>query len=41
MYKEYHNGPINGILASLGIGAYGLRNPVYKLKAANVELREG
>ena len=41
MYKEYHNGPINGMLASLGIGAYGLRNPVYKLKAANVELREG
>lgn len=40
MYKEYHNGPINGVLASLGIGAYGLRNPVYKLKAANVEMRE-
>ena len=38
MYKEYHNGPINGMLASLGIGAYGLRNPVYKLKAANVEI---
>lgn len=39
MYKEYHKGPINGILASLGIGAYGLRNPVYKLKAANVEMK--
>ena len=39
MYKEYHKGPINGMLASLGIGAYGLRNPVYKLKAADVEMQ--
>jgi hypothetical protein len=39
MYKEYHKGPINGMLASLGVGAYGLRNPVYKLKAANVEMQ--
>ena len=40
MYKEYRAGPINGMLASLGIGAYGLRNPIYKLKAANVEMTE-
>jgi hypothetical protein len=40
MYKEYRAGPINGMLASLGIGAYGLRNPIYKLKAADVEMRE-
>ena len=40
MYKEYHAGPINGMLASLGIGAYGLRNPIYKLKAADVEMSE-
>ena len=33
VYKEYRNGPINGVLASLGIGAYGLRNPIYKLNA--------
>lgn len=39
MYREYHKGPINGMLASLGIGAYGLRNPVYKLKAADVEMQ--
>lgn len=38
MYKEYSAGPINGILASLGIGAYGLRNPIYKLKSADVEM---
>jgi hypothetical protein len=40
MYKEYRAGPINGMLASLGIGAYGLRNPIYKLKAADVEMSE-
>jgi hypothetical protein len=33
IYKEYRSGPINGILASLGIGAYGIRNPIYKLNA--------
>lgn len=40
MYKEYHAGPMNGMLASLGIGAYGLRNPIYKLKASNVEMSQ-
>lgn len=37
VYKDYRAGPLNGILASLGIGAYGLRNPIYKLDAAHVE----
>lgn len=27
----YKSGPINGFLAKLGLGLYGLRNPVYKL----------
>lgn len=37
VYKDYRAGPLNGILASMGIGAYGLRNPIYKLEAANVQ----
>lgn len=31
MYKEYSSGPIKGGLSSLGLSAYGIRNPVYKL----------
>jgi uncharacterized protein YxeA len=31
IYKEYNKGPLNGLLTSMGIGSYGLRNPVYKL----------
>lgn len=31
IYKEYNKGPLNGILTSMGIGSYGLRNPIYKL----------
>lgn len=31
IYKEYNKGPLNGLLASIGISNYGLRNPVYKL----------
>jgi hypothetical protein len=31
IYKEYNRGPFNGLLTSLGIGSYGLRNPVYKI----------
>jgi hypothetical protein len=31
IYKEYNKGPLNGLLASIGIPNYGLRNPVYKL----------
>ena len=32
IYKEYSRGPLNGLLTSMGIVSYGLRNPVYKLK---------
>ena len=31
IYEIYKTGPINGLLARLGLGLYGLRNPVYKL----------
>ena len=31
IYKEYNKGPLNGLLTSLGIASYGLRNPVYKI----------
>ncbi len=31
IYREYSTGPIKGSLSSLGLAAYGLRNPIYKL----------
>ena len=31
IYKEYNKGPLNGLLASIGMPNYGLRNPIYKL----------
>ena len=31
IYNIYSNGPVTGILAKLGLGSYGIRNPVYKL----------
>ena len=31
IYAIYNNGPVTGFLAKLGLGAYGIRNPVYKL----------
>jgi hypothetical protein len=31
IYGIYNNGPVSGLLAKLGLGAYGIRNPVYKL----------
>lgn len=37
IYKLYKEGPVNTFMTSLGIGAYGLRNPIYKLEAASVE----
>ena len=37
IYKLYKEGPVNTLMTSLGIGAYGLRNPIYKLESANVE----
>jgi len=36
IFKEYNAGPLNGVMAQMGIGAYGLRNPVYKLESSNV-----
>lgn len=35
VYKEYSKGPLNGLLTSMGIVSYGLRNPVYKLNNIN------
>lgn len=31
IYNDYRNGPINNILAKLGLPAYGVRSPVYKI----------
>ena len=31
IYSIYNKGPITGLLASLGLGAYGVRSPIYKL----------
>jgi hypothetical protein len=36
IYKEYSAGPLKGVLASMGLTSYGIRNPIYKLKASNV-----
>jgi hypothetical protein len=35
IYKEYSAGPMKGILASMGLTAYGIRNPVYKIKGSD------
>lgn len=31
IYKDYNEGPINSILVNLGIGNYGIRNPIYRI----------
>ena len=31
IYDIYKNGPITGLLARMGLGLYGVRNPIYKL----------
>jgi hypothetical protein len=31
VYKEYNDGPIDGLLARLGLGSYGVRSPIYKI----------
>lgn len=31
IYNDYYNGPIGGILASIGLANYGLRSPIYKI----------
>jgi hypothetical protein len=35
IYKEYSAGPMKGVLASMGLSAYGIRNPVYKIKGSD------
>jgi hypothetical protein len=35
IYKEYSAGPMKGVLASLGLSAYGIRNPIYKIKGSD------
>jgi hypothetical protein len=36
IFREYNAGPLNSIMGKLGMGAYGIRNPVYKLKSSNL-----
>ena len=31
IYKIYNKGPVNGLLARLGLAAYGVRTPIYKI----------
>lgn len=31
VYREYNEGPIDGLLAKLGLGAYGVRSPIYRI----------
>ena len=31
IYDDYYSGPVGGIFAQLGLGMYGIRNPIYKL----------
>ena len=31
VYNDYYWGPIGNILARIGLGMYGVRNPIYKL----------
>lgn len=34
VYEDYRRGPIRSLLAKLGLGAYGVQSPVYKLTTA-------
>jgi hypothetical protein len=40
IYKEYSAGPLKGVLASMGLTAYGLRNPIYKLESVGAIVEE-
>ena len=31
IYREYNEGPIDGLLAKLGLGSYGVRSPIYRV----------
>jgi hypothetical protein len=35
IYKEYSAGPMKGVLASMGLSSYGIRNPIYKIKGSD------
>jgi hypothetical protein len=37
IYKEYSSGPMKGVLSriSMGLTAYGIRNPIYKIKSSD------
>lgn len=35
VYKEYNKGPFSGLLTQLGLGSYGLRNPIYKINSGS------
>ena len=32
IYNNYNEGPIDGFLAKLGLGAYGVRSPIYRIE---------
>jgi len=32
IYNNYNEGPIDGFMAKLGLGAYGLRSPIYRIE---------
>jgi hypothetical protein len=34
IYKEYNQGPFSGLLTSIGLNQYGIRNPIYKITDA-------
>lgn len=34
IYYEYYKGPVNSFFAALGIGNYGIRNPIYKIESS-------
>jgi hypothetical protein len=31
IYADYNQGPLNGVLAKMGLGSYGLRSPIYQI----------
>jgi hypothetical protein len=33
IYYEYYKGPVNSFFAALGLGNYGIRNPIYKIES--------
>tara|TARA_B100000795_G_scaffold269969_2_gene261483 strand:+ start:17301 stop:18380 length:1080 start_codon:yes stop_codon:yes gene_type:complete len=37
IYRLYKSGPVDTFMTSLGLGAYGLRNPIYQLDSSKIE----